>query len=50
MTYGWAKTFECPECGRTFKYGNQRTNETRKNWRRYVLKRHRCTKAENSNG
>ncbi len=37
-------TFECPVCGRVFKYGNQRTHESRANWRLYVLRRHRCEK------
>ncbi len=50
MTYWCAKTFECPECGRTFKYGNQRTQETRENWRQFVLEHwHRCTKEEAKN-
>ena len=45
MTDWYTKTFVCPDCKRTFKYGNQRTQETRENWRRFVLKYgHRCTK------
>ena len=34
-------TFDCPDCGRTFKYGNRVSQQSRANWRRYVLERHR---------
>jgi hypothetical protein len=38
----YGNTFTCEECGREFKYGNRRTPQSRRNWRKYILGRHIC--------
>lgn len=38
-------TFACPDCGKLFKFGNRRTQESRRNWALYLLGRHACRRA-----